>query len=754
MSYWSHWPKLLHRSVLLASLVVAALVLTLGATVFLRPGAGPMVPGAIASRPDAPSSPDQVADNPQTALLPVYNPAQNANNQVWDIPVHFVSRREMHVDAPLLLNGRAHVLQTAPRQLELELYDRAGSKLRSVYAWHPLRYEAVAAPRPTEPGPRAAADGKPASALEGRQAGMPEGIDQADPHLYDPYQRIQGAGDGHLYLPFDPRVSVVRIVDHTFGDIELGRISLEGAARRYCVEQPASPFCRQRVPNATLYFEPYSTTVGTGEVFTLELRARKVAGLYGGQLAVTYDANVVKVVDLDPSRPGAQIRPGDFPKPDEVLRNAANNTTGRLEYYFTLTGEKPGVTGTGTVAYLRLRADAAGQTLLHITETVLSDPQSLRIPATTENALVTVLSVPLVTINGQVELERRLSSAGASVCSDARCTTTDASGRFTLAALAGRPVHVFHPSYLRAMRIIPANATGTLTWPKIKLLSGDFDKDDRVDIVDAAMIGQRFNLRYNAAVPDPRWLKACDITDDDLINILDMVGVQFNMLKTAPLPWPTALAQSARLNGVAAADTTLHLDLAAAADTIARLKDSSAAVTTGRLKSTTAPTVTVRLVPGHATADGLKADVPLDIVVENVAKLYGYRVQLRFDPARLMVKDMNPDEDGIQSAVGEFLDPFNTFILLNRADNTTGIVDLSVTQTAPAVEGKDGTGVLGTITFRGRAGGTSTVSLAEVVLVDDTTPVPGTIPNDHTDATVTVNNALNYLYVPNVSQTR
>lgn len=669
------------------------------------------VADATRQRAATASSLQQAGSPPQSAPLPHYTTQEDANSQVFDFALHFESRRKVTVDPPSLYEGKSHISLTAPPQLQLELYDRAGTKLRTVNAWHPLRIENVVVPRPTDPGPRLAVGGAAPNVVAAP--------DQVDPHFYDPYHIIGDSGDGHLFLPFDPRISSVRIVDVELGGVELAKVSVEGAARRYCAQQPTIAFCTAGaggiggVSRSTLYLDPYTMTVGSSAVFTIDLKARKMVDLYGGQLAVTFDPKVLQVVDQDPGRPGAQIVPADFPKPDTVLRNAANNTTGRIEYFFTLTGEKPGVNGAGTVAHIVMRGSGPGRSLMAITDTVLSDPQSLAIPTKAENALITVLNAPAATVQGQVELERRPTSAGARVCSSGNCVLTDAAGKFKLSNVpVGQVVNVTHPSYLRAQRLLPANATGTVTWPKVKLLAGDFDKDDRVDIVDAVMIGQRFNLKYNETGPNPRWLAACDITDDKTVNILDMTGVQFNMLKTAPSPWPATLAQN-----VFAAPAKL------------------------------AQAVRVHLVPGEAHADGPGVDIPIELRIDDVSRLYGYRVQLRFDPTLLQVKDVSPGDDGVQVALGEFLDPINSFVLLNRADNAAGTVDMSITQTSPAT-GANGSGLLGTITFRGRAGGTSQVTLPEVVLVDDTEPQPMTIPSEQTGATITVDAGSPSIYLP------
>ena len=146
------------------------------------------------------------------------------------------------------------------------------------------------------------------------------------------------------------------------------------------------------------------------------------------------------------------------------------------------------------------------------------------------------------TVRGRVRLERRGSNAGATVCVLASCATTDAAGAYQLTSTvrrAGLALVATHPSYLRSERPFEAPAEGaTVDAPPLTLLSGDLNQDGKVEVDDATMVGQRFNLRYDPTRPGPPWLDACDITDDDVIDIRDMVGVQFNLLKTAPSPWP------------------------------------------------------------------------------------------------------------------------------------------------------------------------------------------------------------------------
>lgn len=142
-------------------------------------------------------------------------------------------------------------------------------------------------------------------------------------------------------------------------------------------------------------------------------------------------------------------------------------------------------------------------------------------------------------VRGRVLLERRASNAGAEVCLGLRCVATGADGTFALeGATAGATLAVRHPSYLMTTRTLPPAPPTELVLPPVTLVAGDLNQDGKVEVDDAAMIGQRLNVRHDPARPDPLWLAACDITDDGVIDIRDMVGVQYNLRKAAPSPWP------------------------------------------------------------------------------------------------------------------------------------------------------------------------------------------------------------------------
>ncbi len=105
-------------------------------------------------------------------------------------------------------------------------------------------------------------------------------------------------------------------------------------------------------------------------------------------------------------------------------------------------------------------------------------------------------------------------------------------------------------------------------------------------------------------------------------------------------------------------------------------------------------------------------EVTVDVLVEDAPLIYGVDVQVAFDPNLLEVVDADESQDGVQFEPGDFLDPEQSFVLQNHASNETGTIDyaLALFNPAPPVQGD---GLLARITFRAKATGQTTISIAE-----------------------------------------
>ena len=105
--------------------------------------------------------------------------------------------------------------------------------------------------------------------------------------------------------------------------------------------------------------------------------------------------------------------------------------------------------------------------------------------------------------------------------------------------------------------------------------------------------------------------------------------------------------------------------------------------------------------------------VTVNVQIDSVTGLAGAEVNISYNPALLEVQDADPNKAGVQIAPGSFLKP--DFVAQNAADNAQGKISFAVTQVAPT-QPVNGSGVLATISFKGKADGTSALTFNVVNL--------------------------------------
>jgi hypothetical protein len=92
----------------------------------------------------------------------------------------------------------------------------------------------------------------------------------------------------------------------------------------------------------------------------------------------------------------------------------------------------------------------------------------------------------------------------------------------------------------------------------------------------------------------------------------------------------------------------------------------------------------------------------VDVMVADVADLYGTALELTFDPAYVEVVDADLVAVGVQITPGTCPSP--DFVVANIADNVAGTINYDVSALAPSPP-CNGTGVIASITFRGKLQG-------------------------------------------------
>ena len=134
--------------------------------------------------------------------------------------------------------------------------------------------------------------------------------------------------------------------------------------------------------SAVVRTDPTVIEVAAGQTATVQFVLADAQNAYGIDVHATFDPKVVEVVDADPGADGVQMTPGDFLRPDFVVRNVADNEKGTLRYALTQVNPTQPVSGTGVIFTVQFRGKAAGETALTLAPVELADRQGQLLPVT------------------------------------------------------------------------------------------------------------------------------------------------------------------------------------------------------------------------------------------------------------------------------------------------------------------------------------------------------------------------------------
>lgn len=123
---------------------------------------------------------------------------------------------------------------------------------------------------------------------------------------------------------------------------------------------------------------------------TVALRFENVQDLYGLEVHLTFDPNVVQVVDADPAKPGVQIQVADWLKDAFVAVNRADNASGKIDFGATLLNPAPPVSGSRDFASITFKAKQDGVAPLKIDAAILATRDAKVIESRLQDGLVGV----------------------------------------------------------------------------------------------------------------------------------------------------------------------------------------------------------------------------------------------------------------------------------------------------------------------------------------------------------------------------
>lgn len=142
---------------------------------------------------------------------------------------------------------------------------------------------------------------------------------------------------------------------------------------------------------------------------TLAIELSEVSNLWGAQVHIHFDPQMLAVVDANEAIDGIQIAPGNFPDPAlGWWTSYADNRLGDIDYSVTLLSPAPAVSGRGTLAVITFEALTVGFTEVYIHWAKLAEPGSVQItPIVGPNATIIIrpdiypyyVSLPLIQKN-------------------------------------------------------------------------------------------------------------------------------------------------------------------------------------------------------------------------------------------------------------------------------------------------------------------------------------------------------------------
>jgi hypothetical protein len=252
---------------------------------------------------------------------------------------------------------------------------------------------------------------------------------------------------------------------------------------------------------ATLSLVPASSIVPVGSNVNVDVTLANITGVYGIQTKINFDATKLQVV-------GGVLTPGACPAPDFVQTNAANNTTGVIDYVATQLSPTAPCAG-GVVASINFQCIAQGSTNITFASSVVSDQSANALPHTAVGGTIDCQQ-SVLEFKGTVALQGWPDPSGVKVfLLDSSLivdgpVTVGSDGAFSLQATDDTKTYRILAKYDRYLSSEQTGLTGSA--------------------------GTVVNVGLST-------LRAGDINGDGVINIQDLSTLGGNFNKTSPQPW-------------------------------------------------------------------------------------------------------------------------------------------------------------------------------------------------------------------------
>lgn len=309
----------------------------------------------------------------------------------------------------------------------------------------------------------------------------------------------------------------------------------QGPTTSYGVDETALIACSERPQtevgprDPTLRPVALTTTVAPGGIVTVDVWVENMTNLFSADVTLTYNPAILRARSN-------QVRVGPFLYEGGavVTRNQVNLTQGTAQLVLTRVAPMTAVSGSGVLFSLDFDALALGSTSISLSEALAAAPGGAAIHLERLAQAITIqpASASLV---GQAQAGGRTNHSGLTISLSgptAKSGVTNSSGDFKLTDLApgSYTVQAKRQGWLCAERYVTLSVGQTLTLPTARLLAGDINGDDDINIFDLVRVAYAYD---GPASADP----ISDLNGNGEIEIGDLVLVATNYGQDCPQPW-------------------------------------------------------------------------------------------------------------------------------------------------------------------------------------------------------------------------
>ncbi|MGB9591564.1 MAG: cohesin domain-containing protein [Candidatus Kryptoniota bacterium] len=147
-------------------------------------------------------------------------------------------------------------------------------------------------------------------------------------------------------------------------------------------------FIAQAQSQPLLKIDPSQMGLKPGDQAAFTLQVFGVQDFYGVEVHLQYDAQIIEILDSDPSKEGVQCKSGDIFDQGFIAQNTATN--GRIDFAATLLNPAPPFHGDGQLLECLMRGKNMGSSPITITNAILANRNGEAIAASNQAGYIEV----------------------------------------------------------------------------------------------------------------------------------------------------------------------------------------------------------------------------------------------------------------------------------------------------------------------------------------------------------------------------